>query len=106
MPPSIASRTMRMLTCSSRSLKPRCQPPRPIAETRSPVRPRILYGISPCPAAADMIPPADDRASPEPVAGSFHLREQVRGRIGRNRAAFDDRRDGRVSSEILGDDLV
>src|ERR1051325_1000993 len=45
MPLSTAARTIRMLSCSSRCLKPRCQPPRPMADTCSPVRPRTRYGI-------------------------------------------------------------
>jgi len=48
MPRSIASRTIRMLSCSSNFLRPRCQPPRPMAETCSLVLPRTRYGISPC----------------------------------------------------------
>ena len=48
MPRSIASRTMRMLSGSSTCLRPRCQPPRPMAETCSSVLPRTRYGISAC----------------------------------------------------------
>ena len=45
MPPSIAARTIRMLSGSSTFLRPRCQPPSPMADTFSPVFPRIRYGI-------------------------------------------------------------
>src|SRR5436309_1805038 len=37
---------MRMLRSSETVFNPRCQPPSPMAETRSPVRPSVLYGIS------------------------------------------------------------
>ena len=41
MPRSTAVRMMRMLSCSSTSFKPICQPPIPIAETFSPVLPSV-----------------------------------------------------------------
>ncbi len=42
-PRSIAVRTMRRLSCSSTLGSPRCQPPIPIGDTRSPVLPRTRY---------------------------------------------------------------
>src|SRR5439155_15669612 len=48
MPRSMAVRTMRRLSCLSTFLRPMCQPPRPMADTRSPVWPRTRYGISDC----------------------------------------------------------
>src|SRR2546428_1742078 len=44
MPASIAVRMMWMLSASERSGLPRWTPPRPIAETRSPVRPSVRIG--------------------------------------------------------------
>ena len=44
MPSSIAVRTMRRLSFSSTCLRPRCQPPSPIDDTFSPVRPRTRRG--------------------------------------------------------------
>src|SRR2546422_6462110 len=44
MPTSIAVRMMWMLSASERSGLPRWTPPRPIAETRSPVRPSVRIG--------------------------------------------------------------
>src|SRR6266481_2106564 len=46
MPSSTAVRTMRMASFSSTFLSPRCQPPIPMAETRSPVLPRVRKGMS------------------------------------------------------------
>src|SRR5687768_1528585 len=53
-PSSIARRTMRIPRRSSTCGKPRCQPPRPIADTRSPVLPRTRYGIAACAGFSDM----------------------------------------------------
>src|ERR1051326_2327980 len=46
MPSSTAVRMIRMASFSSTFLSPRCQPPRPIAETRSPVLPSMRKGMS------------------------------------------------------------
>src|SRR4051812_40344340 len=45
MPRSIAERIIRRLRGSSTCARPRCHPPRPIAETRSPVLPIERYVI-------------------------------------------------------------
>src|SRR2546430_10034397 len=47
MPASIGERRMRTLSASRRSGLPRWNPPRPIAETRSPVRPSVRIGMLP-----------------------------------------------------------
>src|SRR2546430_12715669 len=47
MPASIAVRMMRMLSASRRSGLPRWKPPRPIADTRCPVRPSVRMGMLP-----------------------------------------------------------
>ena len=46
MPRSIAERMISMLSFSHCDSKPMCQPPSPIAETRSPVRPSVRYSMS------------------------------------------------------------
>src|SRR5437762_5622744 len=48
MPRSMAARMIRKLSCSSTRSSPRCQPPRPIAETLSPVLPSVRQGIVDC----------------------------------------------------------
>ena len=45
-PRSIAERISAMACFSLLALKPMCQPPRPMAETRSPVLPMVRYGMS------------------------------------------------------------
>ena len=45
MPPSMADWMSRTLSASVMDWKPRCHPPSPMAETRSPVRPSIVLLI-------------------------------------------------------------
>src|SRR5438093_12253848 len=82
MPPSTALRTMRMLSFSSTFLRPRCQPPRPIADTCSPVRPRILSGTFLFASACGMSHPRYGRPGPVGSASTSALR--LRRRLFRN----------------------
>jgi hypothetical protein len=75
MPRSIAVRMMRMLSGSSICSKPRCHPPRPIAETHSPVRPSTRYGMSGCVEVSDIVSSSIDmgRRSRVQESYAFHL---------------------------------
>src|SRR6185369_4505355 len=55
MPLSIAVRMMRVANSSSIYLNPRCQPPRPIKETLTPVRPSVRTGISEFDSVCDIV---------------------------------------------------
>src|ERR1700680_1962892 len=62
-PRSIALRTIRRLSCSSTVGRPRCQPPSPIADTRSPVRPSARRGIGSAEFSAMSVSPGTDDQS-------------------------------------------